>query len=147
MGKPFWENSSVWKGITNGYNDFKGKLDAHNERWQNVTSGNSNYSDFVSKANEATNGWYSTIAGATPILSGVHNAVLGRDSALDYLNNTGFSWSDLPGYQSSRLTGGTSSGMSSIAGDVHKIADGVHDLGQFYSGDPKVNALTDKMFR
>lgn len=135
MGKPFWEKSSVWKGVTNGYNDFKGKLDAHNDRWQQVTSGNSNYSDFVSKANEATNGWYSTISGATPIVSGVHNALLGRDSALDYLNNTGLSWSDLPGYQSSRLTAGASAGINDIGRDFGKIADGVNDLHKFYSGE------------
>lgn len=106
-------------------------------------SSSGSYSDFVSKSNEATDGWYSVAANSIPVLRGIHNSILGRDSAVDYLSNTGLSWSDIPGYNASRLTGGTSSGVTSLAGDVHKIADGINDLGAFYVGDPK---FTDQMF-
>lgn len=109
--------------------------------WNDATS-SSSYSDYVSKANERTNGWYSTIAGAIPIASGFHSALLGRDRAIDYLDNTGYSWSDIPGYMSSLLTGGSSAGLSNSVATMTKIADGEHDLYKFYSGDPDPMNMT-----
>lgn len=106
----------------------------------------SDYSDFVAKSNEATDGWYSTIANSVPVVSGIHNAVLNRDSSLDYLNNNGLSWGDVPGYKSNSLTQGTSSGIGSAGRDVGKIAAGIHDLGEFYSGDPSVSAMNNNMY-
>lgn len=103
--------------------------------WNDATS-SSSYSDYVSKANERTNGWYSTIAGAIPVASNFHNALLGRDRAIDYLDNTGYSWIDIPGYNAAMLTGGTSSNIGQGVNTAMKIADGKNDLYEYYAGEP-----------
>lgn len=143
-----WNNIS--NGVTNFVNDnlsdFARSQNEHRHRLEDTFKGNSSYSDFVSKANQNTDGWFSAIAGGLPIVSGLHNSILGRDSAADYLRNTGYSWSDIPGYNAARLTGQTSAGISQTLGGVTKIAAGIHDLGQFYSGDPSVSAMTNNMY-
>ena len=134
-----WHKSRIWNGITNASNSYN----KWNRSVADTFNDNRSYSDFVSKANEGTNGWYSTLAGAAPVLSGIHNAILGRDSSLDYLANTGLSWSDIPGYNASRLTGGSSAGISHVLGQIGKIEDGKHDLGEFYSGDRDLHNVFD----
>lgn len=89
------------------------------------------YSDFVTSANELTDGWYGTIADALPVAGNVHRAVLGRDRTNDILDNTGKSWSDVIGYNSGALTGGTSAPLAGVTG---KIEDGKNDLFEFYTG-------------
>lgn len=122
----------------NPYRWFKGAQDV----WNDVTS-SSSYSDYVSKANGRTNGWFSTVMGAIPVASGIHNALLGRDSANDILANTGQSWSDVLGYNTRNLTGGTSASIGSAVGQGQKIADGVHDLYEFYTGEKALRKSFD----
>lgn len=130
-----------WNDVKKGYDVWNNKIKQYTPIgiakavWDDATSSGS-YSDYVSKANERTNGWYGTVANSVPIVNNVHNALLGRDSALDYLNNSGLSWSDLPGYQSSRLTNGTSNAISDAAHTIGKIMDGKNDLYEFYAGVP-----------
>lgn len=135
-----WNNLS--DGFTNFVNDvvapFSGELNKHEERLDNLFKGNSDYSDFVATANENTDGWYETIADSIPIVNNIHQSVLGRDSAVDYLNNTGLSWSDIPGYNASKLTGRTSSNINEGFRSAYKIADGHHDLYAFYAGEPDI---------
>ena len=64
-----------------------------------------NYSDFVRNANVSTNGWYSTLANGLPFVKDLHNAVLGRDSAEDYLKNNNLTWGDMEGYNDIKLLG------------------------------------------
>lgn len=135
-----WNNLS--EGITNfvkgPVSDLAGGLRKHEERLDELFTGNNDYSDFVSTANENTDGWYSTIMDSIPIVNNIHNSVLGRDSAIDYLNNTGLSWSDIPGYNTSKLTGRTSANVNEGLRSAYKIADGQHDLYAFYAGEPDI---------
>lgn len=106
----------------------------HTERWHdfnNRLADVGSYSDFVGLANEYTDGWYGTIADALPYASNLHRAVLGRDRTNDILDNTGQSWSDVIGYNSGALTGGSSAAMAGMKG---KIEDGKNDLFEFYTG-------------
>lgn len=103
--------------------------------WNDATS-SSSYSDYVRRANGRTNGWYGTIAGALPIAGGIHNAILNRDRTNDILNNTGRSWWDVLGYNSSALTGGSSAGLRDAVGTGIKMARGTHSLYEFYAGEP-----------
>lgn len=131
----------TWDDVKKGYDVWNDKIKQYTPIgigkaiWDDATSSGS-YSEYVSKANERTNGWYSTIAGALPIAGNIHNAILGRDRANDYLSNTGYSWSDIPGYMSSLLTGGVSNQIGDAARSVSKILDGKNDLYEFYAGEP-----------
>lgn len=128
-----------WNELTNidwGFSpEVNRGVEAAKDLWNNATSSNS-YSDFVSKTNENTDGWYSAIAGGIPFVNNLHNAILSRDRSRDYLNNTGLSWKDIPGYNAAMLTGGVSSAISGAASTAMRIADGKHDLYEFYSGEP-----------
>lgn len=117
-----WENGIDWsEKHTERFHDF-------NNRLADVGS----YSDFVGLANEFTDGWYGTVADAIPFASNLHRAVLNRDRVDDILDNTGKSWSDVIGYNSNALTGGTSASLAGLKG---KIEDGKHDLFEFYTGE------------
>lgn len=113
---------------------FKWLWDTSKDVWNDATSSNS-YSDYVNKANERTNGWYGTLAGSIPVAGGLHRAILERDRVNDMLKNSGQSWGDVIGYNSLNALSGASSGLSSSARDGMKIADGVHDLYEFYTGE------------
>lgn len=118
------------------WDDVKADLKKHGERasdfWNSPALGKWNsYSDFVSSANELTDGWYGTVADALPIAGNVHRAVLNRDRTNDILDNTGRTWADVIGYNSGALTGGTSAPLAGVTG---KIEDGKNDLFEFYTG-------------
>lgn len=99
------------------------------------TSGASNYSDFVSNANQSSDGWYSVAANGIPIIKDIHNALLGRDSAKDYLNENGLSWSDMKGYNDMKLLGRASQGVSGLTQTGSTWLNNMgSDLGKLYSG-------------
>lgn len=108
--------------------------------YQNIRNSGS-YSDFVSNANESTDGWYGTAANAIPYVRDLHNAVLDRDRTLDILHNTGRSWSDIIGYNSNGLTSGAGASLGSL---TTKIEDGVNDLFEFYTGDKHKSDMHNK---
>lgn len=94
----------------------------------------SSYSDMVSKANEYTDGWYSTIAGSLPIAGNLHRAMLGRDSAKDYLDENGMSWKDGQGYNIEKLVGSSSSNLGGAIATGGKWLKNAHnDLGKLYT--------------
>lgn len=99
--------------------------------YKNIRNSGS-YSDFVSNANQSSDGWYGTVANGIPYVRDLHNAVLDRDRTMDILRNTGRSWDDIIGYNSNGLTSGTGSSLGSL---TTKIEDGVNDLFEFYTGD------------
>lgn len=100
---------------------------------RNMTGAN-NYSEFVKNANVNTDGWYSTFANGIWGLKDLHNALLGRDSAKDYLQENGLDWSDMEGYNDAKLLGRASSG---VGGLVHQGSTWLNnigsDLGKLYS--------------
>lgn len=106
--------------------------------WKNqyeALFGSSDYSDFVRKANQGSDGWYSTIANGLPFVKDFHNALLGRDSAKDYLENNGLSWKDMQGYNDVSLLGRSSSGVSGLANQGGTYLSNIgNDLGKLYSG-------------
>lgn len=96
--------------------------------------GVNNYSDFVRNANVSTNGWYSTLANGLPFIKDLHNAVLGRDSAEDYLKNNGMDWGDMEGYNDVKLLGRSSSGVSGLTQSGATWLNNISsDLGKLYS--------------
>lgn len=101
----------------------------------NNARGANDYSDFVRNANGNTDGWFSTIANGIPILKDLHNALLGRDSAKDYLDNNGLGWEDMEGYNDIKLLGRTNSAVSGLAqsGGTY-LSNIASDLGKLYSG-------------
>lgn len=136
MGYNWWGNA-ISDFLDRAYNPATLVKNVRNV-WNDITSSGS-YSDYVSKANERTDGWYSTIAGAIPFASGVHNAILNRDRINDVLANTGKSWGDILGYNTFNATSGSSGGLQSALNSGRKIVDGVHDLYEFYAGEKASN--------
>lgn len=117
------------------YNWYKAQEDRFNEFSGNFVNLNS-YSDFVQQANGYTDGWYSTVASALPFVGNLHRAVLDRDRANDMLSNSGQSWWDVLGYNSSNITGGTSSALAGVNNKLlSKMEDGVNDLFEYYTGE------------
>lgn len=105
------------------------------ENLVNDIGSSSNYSDFVSKANERSSGWYSTIANGLPFVNNLHRAILGRDSAEDYLKNNGLSWGDMEGYNDIKLLGSASSNLSPVISQAGTYLQNIaNDLGKLYSG-------------
>lgn len=119
----WWDDAVEWSNKhTERFHDFNNRI---------ATGEVGSYSDFVGLTNEYTDGWYGTIADALPLAGNVHRALLNRDRTNDTLNNTGQSWSDVIGYNSGALTGGTSAPLAGMKG---KIEDGKNDLFEFYTG-------------
>lgn len=128
---------------TNGQSSDLGQLLADSKVGQwvdngvDLWTGQQSYSDFTKRYNQLTDGWYSTIAGGIPLLSNLHNALLGRDSAKDYLDNNGMSWEDMQGYNDIKLLGRTSSAISGLANHSTSYLSNIgNDLGKLYSGQP-----------
>lgn len=116
----------VAKGITNyfksGFQDM-GKM----------LSGGS-YSDFTRDRNEATDGWYSTLMDAFPLVGNIHRAILGRDSAKDYMDQNGLSWSDMLGYNTSKITANISNNLGGAIATGSKYLNNMsNDLGKLYA--------------
>lgn len=96
--------------------------------------GANNYSDFVRNANVSTNGWYSTLANGIWGVKDLHNAILGRDSAEDYLRNNGLTWADMEGYNDAKLLGRASSGIAGLTSQGNTWLNNINsDLGKLYS--------------
>lgn len=103
---------------------------------RDLATGERNYSQVVSDANERTDGWFSTVANSIPLFNGIHNNLLGRDYAKDYLNNNGLSWSDVQGYNAPKILGQASSGISSLVGIGSRWLKNINnDLGKLYSSE------------
>lgn len=124
----FFKNASDW-------------FDGHSKRFQSFADdvtgygrgkGIGSYSDFVNIANKYTDGWYSTVAGSLPVAGSLHNSVLNRDRVNDMLSNSGQSWGDVLGYNSSGSVAGSSPALGNAV--KQKIEDGTHDLYEFYTG-------------
>lgn len=118
------------------WDDAVERFQKHSDRakdfWESPAYGKWNsYSDFVSSANDLTDGWFGTVADALPVAGNIHRAVLGRDRTVDTLHSTGRDWADVLGYNAGNLTGGTS---APLAGMTRKIEDGANDLFEFYTG-------------
>lgn len=128
----------AFSDFTNGVLDYGRRFTPAGWTYDIVRNASSSgsYSDFVTKSNQATDGWYGTVANAIPYVRDAHNAVLDRDRTLDVLNNTGRDWGDVLGYNSNGITAGTGSSLGNL---TTKIEDGVHDLFQFYSGEEAKN--------
>lgn len=106
------------------------------ESVRDLATGERDYSQVVSDANEKTDGWYSTVVNSVPVLNGVHNNLLGRDYAKDYLDNNGLSWKDAQGYNVSKILGQASSGISSLVGTGSRWLKNINnDLGKLYSSE------------
>lgn len=128
------------------WDDAVNKVQKHSDRakefWESPALGKwSSYSDFVSSANELTDGWYGTVADALPVARNIHNSVLARDRTNDVLDNTGRTWRDVIGYNSGALTGGVS---SPLAGMSRKIEEGANDLFEFYTGTKDAHRIPMK---
>lgn len=136
-----------WNGVKGavdkfkeGYNDytkmiFSGVNDTFNSVKDMIT-GERDYSQVVKDANEKTDGWYSTVANSVPILNGVHNNLLGRDYAKDYMNNNNLNWDDIQGYNASKILGQASGGVSQLAGTGARWLKNINnDLGKLYSSE------------
>lgn len=106
------------------------------ESVRDLATGERDYSQVVSDANEKTDGWYSTVVNSVPVLNGLHNNMLGRDFAKDYLNNNGLSWHDVQGYNASKILGQASSGVSSLVGTGSRWLKNINnDLGKLYTSE------------
>lgn len=92
------------------------------------------YSDFARSRDDAMDGWYSTVMDAVPFVRNVHNALLKRDEASDYLDNNNLSWKDAQGYNIAKLTSGISSNLGGALATSSKYLTNIHnDLGKLYS--------------
>lgn len=124
----------------------KPHVDRFQEFSDNFATSVNSYSDFVQQANGYTNGWYGTFASSLPFLGNIHRTVLDRDRTNDMLRNSGQSWWDVLGYNSSNLTSGASSALAGVNKKVlSKMEDGVHDLFEYYTGEQdSINKGFDK---
>lgn len=124
--------SDWWKAVAEPVGNYfsKGFSDM-----ADLVSGGS-YSDFVSSRNDATDGWYSTIMDAVPLVRNVHNALLGRDSAKDYMDNNGLSWKDFQGYNTAKVTSNISNNLGGAIATSSKYLKNVNtDLGKLYANE------------
>lgn len=96
--------------------------------------GGGSYSDFTRSRNDAMDGWYSTIMDSVPLVRNVHNALLKREEASDYLDNNGISWNDAQGYNIAKLTSGISNNLGGALATSSKYLTNIHnDLGKLYA--------------
>lgn len=103
---------------------------------RDLATGERNYNQVVMDANEKTDGWYSTVVNSVPLLNGVHNNLLGRDYAKDYMDANGLSWKDIQGYNASKILGQASGGVSQLAGTGARWLKNINnDLGKLYSSE------------
>lgn len=127
MYKDYAKNtgSMMISGIKDTYNSIK-----------DLATGERDYSQVVADANEKTDGWFSTVANSVPIFNGVHNNLLGRDYAKDYMDNNGLSWKDMQGYNASKILGQASGGVSQLASTGARWLKNINnDLGKLYSSE------------
>lgn len=130
---------------TNGVSADFGFLGNHVNNLADLYGGKQSYSDFTSRFNGYTDGWYSTLANGLPFISGMHNALLGRDSAKDYLDNNGLTWEDMKGYNDMKLLGRSASGVGSMAHQSGTYLGNIgNDLGKLYSGQRPARITFDK---
>lgn len=117
--------SMMVSGIKDTYNSVK-----------DLVTGERDYSQIVSDANEKTDGWYSTVVNSVPFVNGVHNSLLGRDYAKDYMKNNNLSWDDMQGYNVAKILGQASGGVSQLAGTGARWLKNMNnDLGKLYSSE------------
>lgn len=115
-----------------------------NDTWNAATSAR-DYSDFSRMMNQHTDGWYGTAANALPIVTNVHNALLGRDEQKDYLNENGMDWDQVQGYNAAKINFGISNNISSLANAGGNYLQNVsNDLGKLYSGQKDPQQTLDK---
>lgn len=127
MYKDYAKNtgSMMISGIKDTYNSIK-----------DLATGERDYSQVVSDANEKTDGWYSTVVNSVPIVNGLHNNMLGRDYAKDYMNNNDLSWKDMQGYNANKILGQASGGVSQLASTGARWLKNINnDLGKLYSSE------------
>lgn len=125
-------------GVGPTFNDIKDAMQPVGEWFDNgvdLWTGQQSYSDFTSRYNQLTKGLYSTFANGIPLLSNMHNALLGRDSAEDYLKNNGLDWKDMEGYNDYKLLGRTNSAINGLSNQIGSYLTNIgNDLGKLYSG-------------
>lgn len=108
--------------VKNGVNDMS-----------DLISGGS-YSDFTASRNNAMDGWYSTVMDSVPIVRNIHNALLGRESAKDYLDENGLTWNDAKGYNVNKLTANISNNLGGAIATGSKYLNNLsNDLGKLYA--------------
>lgn len=137
IGKLFNDAMDLYKGyakntagmITSGIKDTYNSV-------KDLMTGERDYSQVVADANEKTDGWYSTVANSIPIFNGVHNNLLGRDYAKDYMDNNNLDWKHIQGYNANKILGQASGGVSQLASTGARWLKNVNnDLGKLYSSE------------
>lgn len=112
---------------------FRDYADGYVNDVKNLVTGGS-YSDFVAGRNDAMDGWYSTIMDSVPFVRNIHNALLGRESAKDYLDENNLTWKDAKGYNVGKLTANISNNLGgAIATGSKYLKNASNDLGKLYS--------------
>lgn len=135
---------NFFRDLGEGYKDYakntadmmvSGIKDTYNSV-KDLMTGERDYSQVVADANEKTDGWYSTVVNSVPIVNGLHNNMLGRDYAKDYMANNDLSWKDMQGYNVNKILGQASGGVSQLASTGARWLKNINnDLGKLYSSE------------